>query len=39
MLLAVPVGYLVMDNWLMQFDYRIVIGPVCVHHHQDCAVC
>ncbi len=27
MLLAMPVGYLVMDNWLMQFDYRIAIGP------------
>ncbi|HKG05663.1 MAG TPA: ABC transporter permease [Pedobacter sp.] len=27
MLLAMPVGYLVMDHWLMQFDYRISIGP------------
>jgi ABC-type antimicrobial peptide transport system permease subunit len=28
MLLAMPIGYLIMDNWLMQFDYRITIGPV-----------
>lgn len=27
MLLAMPVGYLLMDQWLMQFDYRISIGP------------
>jgi len=27
MLLAMPVGYLIMDHWLMQFDYRISIGP------------
>jgi putative ABC transport system permease protein len=27
MLLAMPVGYLIMDHWLAQFDYRIAIGP------------
>nr|WP_068890240.1 ABC transporter permease [Pedobacter panaciterrae] len=26
--LAMPIGYLIMDNWLMQFDYHISIGPV-----------
>jgi ABC-type antimicrobial peptide transport system permease subunit len=28
MVLAMPIGYLIMDNWLMQFDYHISIGPV-----------
>ncbi|MES2829960.1 MAG: FtsX-like permease family protein [Bacteroidota bacterium] len=27
MVLAMPIGYLIMDHWLMQFDYRISIGP------------
>lgn len=27
MVLAMPIGYLIMDNWLMQFDYHISIGP------------
>ncbi|MES2456161.1 MAG: ABC transporter permease [Bacteroidota bacterium] len=27
MVLAMPIGYLIMDHWLMQFDYRIAIGP------------
>ena len=27
MVLAMPVGYLIMDHWLTQFDYRIAIGP------------
>ncbi|WP_316803636.1 ABC transporter permease [Pedobacter nototheniae] len=25
--IALPIGYLVMNQWLMQFDYRILIGP------------
>jgi ABC-type antimicrobial peptide transport system permease subunit len=27
MVLAMPIGYLIMNNWLMQFDYHISIGP------------
>ena len=28
MVLAMPIGYLIMENWLMQFDYHVSIGPV-----------
>ncbi|WP_449438180.1 ABC transporter permease [Pedobacter steynii] len=28
MVLAMPIGYLIMENWLVQFDYHVSIGPL-----------